>query len=169
MTNPERAKELLKEGQDLIVQGNLDAALECFKESVNEFPTAEGYTYWAWMQSYEGDLESCIELCKKAIDLDPEFGNAYNDIGSYLIELNRLEDAIPWLKKAQSAQNCDARHFPFLNLGRIYLKLDRDAESLEEYKELLKIDQNNVEAKFLTEYLDDSDKPDRFLHLFSQN
>ena len=32
--------------------------------------------------------------------MDPDFGNPYNDIGAYLIEMGRLDEAIPWLEKA---------------------------------------------------------------------
>ncbi|NBV42656.1 tetratricopeptide repeat protein [bacterium] len=163
------ANQLLKQGRLLVLQNDLEGALEKFKASVDEFPTAEGYTNWAWMLSFSGDLNRCITLCEKAIELDPEFGNAYNDIGSYLIDLDRCEEAIPWLKKAKRAKKYDARHFPFLNLARAYLKLDRDKEALTEYKRLLKLDPNNIEALFILEYLGKPDEPSRFSRLFSDN
>src|SRR5207253_8419965 len=40
------------------------------------------------------------EECKKAIAVDPTFGNPYNDIGAYLIERGEHAQAIPWLEKA---------------------------------------------------------------------
>jgi len=53
--------------------------------------------------------------------VDPEFGNPYNDIGAYLIELGQLDDAIPWLEKATSARRYEAPHYPHFNLGRVYI------------------------------------------------
>ena len=50
----------------------------------------------------------------------PEFGNPYNDIGAYLIEKGQLDEAIGWLEKAKTAERYEPRHFPFMNLGRIY-------------------------------------------------
>ena len=47
-----------------------------------------------------GRLEEAIEECHKAIAVDPTFGNPYNDIGAYLIEMGRLDEAIPWLERA---------------------------------------------------------------------
>jgi tetratricopeptide (TPR) repeat protein len=164
-----RAIELIREGQALVIEEKISDALEKFKESVTIYPTPQGYTYWAWMLSYDHDLPECIELCKKAIELDPEFGNAYNDIGSYLIEMDECEDAIPWLIKAKTAKNYDARHFPYLNLARAYLKLGRDEESREEYSALLELDPYNVEGLFLSRYLDNSDQGDTFSSLFSTN
>lgn len=168
-SNKQTALDLIHEGQALVVEGKTSEALEKFKASVELYPTPEGYTYWAWMLSYESKLEECILLCEQAIVLDPEFGNAYNDIGSYLIELERPEEAIPWLIKAKDAQNYDARHFPYLNLARVYLKLGRDDEAREEYIELLKLDPNNVEGQFLSEFLADAQDKGRFSKLFSIN
>lgn len=64
--------------------------------------------------------ENAIEECKTAIELDPDFGNPYNDIGSYLISLGELNEAIIWLEKALDAEDYDPRHYPYFNLGRIY-------------------------------------------------
>jgi len=169
MTPKEQAMDLIHEGQALVVDGKTNDALEKFKTSVDIFPTPEGYTYWAWMLSYSNQLEDCIALCEKAIAIDPEFGNAYNDIGSYLIELERLEEAIPWLEKAKQAKNYDARHFPYLNLARIYLKLGRDEEAVEEYKALLELDPSNIEGQFLSDFLSDPNEKGRFSKLFSTN
>jgi len=55
-----------------------------------------------------------------AIELDPGYGNPYNDIGSYLISLDEYDNAIPWLRKAIEAERYEPRHFPFFNLGRVY-------------------------------------------------
>ena len=52
--------------------------------------------------------------------MDPEFGNPYNDIGAYLIEQGKWEEAIPWLEKATRAKRYEARGYPHFNLGRVY-------------------------------------------------
>ena len=39
----------------------------------------------------------------------PDVGNPYNDIGSYLIKLGRLDDAIPWLRRAMTARRYEPR------------------------------------------------------------
>ena len=50
-----------------------------------------------------GRYDVAIEEAKRAIDLDPKYGNPYNDIGVYLIELGRWDESIPWLQKAMAA------------------------------------------------------------------
>ena len=49
---------------------------------------------------YDG-LYTDIDLCFKAIQLDPEFGNPYNDMG-YLMRLGKLESSIKWFIRATS-------------------------------------------------------------------
>ena len=46
------------------------------------------------------------------------------------MQQERLDEAIPWLQKAKQARRYEPRHFPFLNLGRIYLKQRKWWEAL---------------------------------------
>ena len=66
-------------------------------------------------------MDDAISECKKAIQIDPDFGNPYNDIGSYLIEKGDFDKALPWLERALQAHRYDSYHFPHYNLGRIYV------------------------------------------------
>ena len=58
--------------------------------------------------------------------MDPDFGNPYNDIGAYLIELGREEEAVTWLERAKTAARYEPRHYPYFNLARIHVKRHRD-------------------------------------------
>ena len=75
-----------------------------------------------WTLSSKGDYEGAIRECRRAIAIDPGFGNPYNDIGSYLITMGRTEDAIPWLRRAMEAPRYEPRHYPHVNLARVYVK-----------------------------------------------
>ena len=74
----------------------------------------------SWTYSFLGDYERAIAECLQAIKLDPEFGNPYNDIGAYLIEQEKWDEAIPWFQKAMLAPRYEARCYPYFNLGRVY-------------------------------------------------
>lgn len=87
-----------------------------------------------------GEIKHAIEEAEKAIRLDPEFGNPYNDIGVYLIELGREEEAIPYLEKAKKAKRYCCYQFPYFNLGRIYVKKKMYEKAREEFKKSLEID-----------------------------
>jgi tetratricopeptide (TPR) repeat protein len=105
------------------MNGELEQAIELYKKSIETFPTAEAHTFLGWTYSFQERYEEAIEECKLAIAVDPDFGNPYNDIGAYLIELGRLEEAIPWLEQATNAVRYESYCFPHYNLGRVYERL----------------------------------------------
>lgn len=143
------ARRLFEEAYALHMVGDIDKAIELYRKSIEIQPTAKAYTFLGWAYSMKGKLEEAIELCKKAIELDPEFGNPYNDIGAYLIELGRYDEAIPWLRQAIFAKNYDSRHFPHINLARIYMAKGKLYDALEEIEEALKIEPNYKPARIM--------------------
>ena len=139
MTDEERARDLWEQGTKRLAEGEVQEAVELFEQSIAVKPTAEGHTFRGWAISHLGRLDEAIEECKKAIQLDPDFGNPYNDIGVYLMQKGQLEEAIPWLEKAKTAPRYEPRHYPYANLGSIYERRGRWVEALREYKEALKL------------------------------
>src|ERR1700682_4538415 len=115
------AWELLQEAYQAQMEGEYDHAVELYEKSIASQPTAEAHTFLGWTFHFQGKLEEAIEQCKKAIEIDPEFGNPYNDIGAYLIELHRYDEAVSWLERALDAKRYESRHFPHFNLGLAYL------------------------------------------------
>ena len=80
-------------------------------------------------------MEEAIAECKRAIAMDPECGDAYNDVGSYLLDLQRFDEAIPWFRRAIEVKRYKTRHLPYFNLGRIYMSkglLDRASEFFQQ-------------------------------------
>ena len=121
------------------MNGELGHAIALYRRSINTFPTAEAHTYLGWTYSMMDRHEEAISECKKAILLDPSFGNPYNDIGAYLIELNRPEDAIPWLERAMTAPRYETPQFAQMNLGRVYEQLGNPYRALAAYREAIRI------------------------------
>ena len=113
----EQAWELLREAYRTQMEGDYDRAVELYKKSLAIFPTAEAHTFLGWTYHFQGKIDDAIAECKRAIEVDPEFGNPYNDIGSYLIQLEKYDEAIPWLERAIAAPRYEPRHFPHFNLG----------------------------------------------------
>jgi Tfp pilus assembly protein PilF len=115
------AKELFERAYEQQMQGDLELAVQLYQRSIKLHPTAEAYTFLGWTYHFQGKVDQAIAECKKAIALDPGYGNPYNDIGAYLIEQGRPEEAIPWLEKAIASTRYDAYHYPWYNLGRVYV------------------------------------------------
>jgi len=120
--------------------GRLDEAVESYRRSIATRPTAEAHTFLGWALSFQGRHEDAIAECKVAITVDPSFGNPYNDIGAYLIELGRYEEAVTWLQRAKTAPRYEPRHFPYFNLARVYVKQNRLREAIAELRQALGIE-----------------------------
>ena len=115
------AAEYFRKAYEHQASGDYQEALALYTRSIEAFPTAEAYTFRGWTYSFKGDYQRAISECLEAIKVDPDFGNPYNDIGAYLIEQERWEEAVPWLERAARARRYDAPFFPWMNLGRVHL------------------------------------------------
>ena len=142
MSDPlwELAEELYQNAYRLQMQGELDLAVTFYKRSIEMRPTAEAHTFLGWTYHFQGKMNEAIRECKKAIAVDPDFGNPYNDIGAYLIEMGKPEEAIPWLEKAIAARRYQSYHFPWYNLGRVYLSREIYRKSRECFLKALEIE-----------------------------
>jgi len=145
----EQAMKLFEEAYKYHMLGDLDKAIELYRKSIDVFPTAEAWTFLGWAYSMRGNYEGAIEACKKAIEIDPDFGNPYNDIGSYLIELGKLDEAIEWLEKAKRAKRYEPRHYPYINLAKVYMLKGKLYDALREIEDAIKINSTYKPAHML--------------------
>ena len=136
------AKELFEKAYAEQMQGDLDLAVQLYKRSLEMHPTAEAYTFLGWTYHFQGKTDEAIAQCRKAIALDPGFGNPYNDIGAYLIEKGRHDDAVPWLEQAIESRRYDAYHYPWYNLGRVYVAKEMYTKARECFRKSLEIEPN---------------------------
>jgi len=142
-----KALELWRSGFERHRRGDLRAAVELYRRSIEACPTAEAHTFLGWAYAHAGFVERAIAECKRAIDVDPNFGNPYNDIGAYLIEKGALDEAVPWLERAKRAPRYEPRHFPCLNLGRLYMAKGDLSQALREFGEALKVHPHDALAE----------------------
>ncbi len=141
------ALELYQRAHGLQMQGKLDEAVELYLESLEVFPTAEAHTFLGWTYRFQGKLEAAINECKKAIRVDPTLGNPYNDIGAYMIEQERYEEAIPWLEKATQAERYQAYHYAWYNLGRAWSAREAYSRARECFQKALDIEPEYTPAR----------------------
>lgn len=143
----EEAEVHFRKGYEAQMRGDLEEAIAHYRRSIELCPTAEAHTFLGWAYSFQGKHAEAIRECEVAIQIDPDFGNPYNDIGAYLIELGRVEEAIPWLKKAMRAKRYEPRHYPHMNLGRVYAKQGKVQEAIAELKRALEIEPGYLAAR----------------------
>ena len=128
------ALRLFQSAYEAQMRGDLGLAADLYKQSVEAYPTAEAHTFLGWTYSHMSMTDEAIAECHRAIEVDPDFGNPYNDIGAYLVEQGNLYAAIPWLQRATTARRYESYCYPHFNLGRVYEKLRRPVEALGEYQ-----------------------------------
>lgn len=122
------------------------AAIKLYKKSIEIFPTAEAYTFLGWVYSFDGHYDLAITECLAAIAVDADFGNPYNDIGSYLIAKGNYYDCVRWFKLAIEAVRYEARAFPHFNLAHVYEKRGKLLEAARHYGLAIKEQPNYTQA-----------------------
>jgi len=144
---PEQARQHLERAYSAQMGGRLEEAIELYKQSIAVSPTAEAHTFLGWVYSMQRRWDEAIAECHRAIAVDPEFGNPYNDIGAYLIQLGRFEEAILWLERAKQAVRYEPRHYPHINLSHIHvIRNDIDA-AVRELRAAIQIEPRHESAR----------------------
>ena len=77
-----------------------------------------------------GNLELAIKNCNKATSLNPDYAEAYFNLGGIYHQLNKLDESIDNLNKAISIDP----EFPevYNNLGKIFQELFKPLDALEQ-------------------------------------
>ena len=137
---PDEARLAFQQGYEAQMSGHAEEALEHYRRSIAIHPTAEAHTFLGWALSFLGRRDEAIAECETAISVDPTFGNPYNDIGAYLIDLGREAEAIAWLERAKRASRYEPRHYPYFNLARVYVKQHKVREAIAELQQAVAIE-----------------------------
>jgi len=95
---PAEAREHFERGYEAQMAGRLDEAIERYRHSLAVRPTAEAHTFLGWALSYQGKHEEAIAECKRAIAVDPAFGNPYN--ARVYVRQHKVREAIRELEGA---------------------------------------------------------------------
>jgi tetratricopeptide (TPR) repeat protein len=148
------ARKFFHMGYILQSMGEAATALDLYTASSRTMPTAEAFTFRSWALALEGRFDEAIQECLKAIALDPNFGNPYNDIGAYLLEQGRAKEALPWLEKAKKAPRYQAPHYAHVNAGRAHLMLGKSSQARQEFRAALRLAPDYEPARKMLDMLD---------------
>jgi Tfp pilus assembly protein PilF len=141
------AQRHFQQAYEAHMQGRLEEAAAHYQRSIALHPTAEAHTFLGWVYSHQGRPDDAITQCKIAIEVDPEFGNPYNDIGAYLIVMGREDEAVEWLERAKRAPRYEPRHYPYFNRARVHVTRHEILEAIRELERALSIEPRYVTAR----------------------
>lgn len=147
----QQALIVLESASRHLARGEIADAILAYERSLGLWPTAEAYVGLGQTYGLSQRHDEAIECCHKAIAIDPDFGRAYNDIGVYLMELKRWEEAVPWLKKATKITSDAVQQKAYFNLGRVYRRLGQYATALRYLDQAIALDpfyRPAIQAKF---------------------
>lgn len=156
------AEEFRSLGDNRFAAGDLADAAAYYQMSLDIFPTAEAYVALAWTVAQRGSVAEAIAHCRAALEIAPDFGNAFNDIGVYLLRQSDTEDdrderrrltdeAVEYFEQAIRAPRYDCRNYPYYHLGRIREQAGQFSEARDLYHRSLQLDDGFAPAR--TAYL----------------
>jgi tetratricopeptide (TPR) repeat protein len=93
-----------------------------------------------------GDYQQAIEYYQQALELDPEYCDAMDNIGLDLKYLGRTEESIDWYLR--SIEVLPTNDVAYLGLANAYRQLENYAEAAAAYKKLIEIAPENPEGYF---------------------
>ena len=139
----------LKLGIYHLKKGNIDKAIRKFTMSTNAYPDyAPGYFYLAVAYSKKGKpVNEQIKYYEKAIELEPNMTEAYNNLGKIFLELKDYEKAERQFTKILAIDKKDI--FAYLNLGTTYLEWNKYNNAEEILKQAMEIDSANPYGLYL--------------------
>ena len=87
---------------------------------------------------YYDETAKAIDFFEKATKVDPNYSDAYNNLGFAYEKLGRFDAAIPFYKKAISNLTYSTPEKAYISLGNAYYRLGKYEDALYSYKEAIK-------------------------------
>lgn len=133
LSDHDRALTLIQAADGALVEKDPTGALQYLKEAERFDPDiAELYHSQALSYYQKNDLESAIISARKAIGLKPDYSEASNTLGRYLLEKGDLKEAETYLLRAANDPLYRESFRPLTNLGILFYRKD-DLKNAERY------------------------------------
>jgi tetratricopeptide (TPR) repeat protein len=142
-----QARELLERGREHQREGCLDSAVDCYRRSIAIAATSLAHTLLGSVLAHSGRIDEAIEECHAAIRLDPECGNAWQDLGAYHMEKGDSQRGASYLRRALAMPRLERHPYAHVNLGRVYVKQGLCMRALDEFRAALALEPRDVCAK----------------------
>ncbi len=115
---------------------NLDKAKE-FDSSLPEIDHPPGTHFLP-----KKEMERALYFAKKSIELKPDYSDANNTVGKFLLDMGRSEEAVPYLQKAAGDVKYQDAYKPLTNLGILYYRKGDFEQSKNHFKKAALTDAN---------------------------
>jgi eukaryotic-like serine/threonine-protein kinase len=135
---PERERLMVEAALAANVEKNLEKALNLLKEVTEKYPKYKGAHYYLGSGYMRQNMMSeAIDHLTTALQLDPEFGPALNQLGYVYAEIGEYDKAIDCFKRYAAVNPGDPN--PFDSMAELYFRMGRLNDAIAEYNEVLEI------------------------------
>jgi type IV pilus assembly protein PilF len=135
----QKPEALQRLGTSLVQQGNVRAGLEKLLEAAKLDPTNSA-THHELALAYRdlGEFQLSLDHFKKALELRPEFPEAWNNMGTLYLLLRQWDQAIDCFQMAVGDILYRSPHFAYNNLGLAYIKKEQYKKAIASFHKALK-------------------------------
>jgi serine/threonine protein kinase/Tfp pilus assembly protein PilF len=121
-----------------VIEGNQDKSFRILEQMANKYAKEKRVHYTLGLYYLLKKLfYEAIEEFNKALELDPNYGHAFNLLAYTYSDMGDFEKAIEYLKRYASVSPGDAN--PLDSMAEIYLRRGKLDEAIAKYKEALEI------------------------------
>jgi len=146
ITQKASIEKLLRKGASFYDEGNIDKAIDAFKE-VLEIDSEELEAHYNLGNAYADKemFDEAIAMYKKAIENNPEFVDAYLNLSMLYLDMDLIDEAISLCKQAVNTNPKDA--FLCFHLGEAYALNLQYKEAITEYNKAMSINPMDPETQ----------------------
>jgi len=144
-----RADALLKENERLRKELMVAKGKKKQKDTVAYNKTIKDLNAAEWFEKgyaagISGNDNNAVDAYSKAIELNPQYANAYNNRGGVYAKLDRDNQAIKDFNKAieLNPQLADA----YYNRGCVYIKLGSDSQAIKDFNRAIELNLKDADA-----------------------
>ena len=125
-------------------QEKLDMALREFELALEQAEYAEVYYNLSVVYRKKGHLGKSEKAAQKALELDPQYADALNQLGQLALDRNESGLALMYLQQAIQIkpEHLEAQN----NLGVVFHTQGREDDAIKAFEKALSIDPNSAEA-----------------------
>jgi len=135
-----------------VIERNREKMYSIYQKIAKKYPKEKQAYYVLGVFDREyGYFDKAVEELNKALELDPDYGEAHNDLGYTYLDMGNFENAIEHFKKYASLNPGDAN--PLDSTAEAYFLMGRLDESISKYKEALEIKPDFYDSYYKIGYI----------------
>ena len=134
------------------IERNREKRLRIMQQAVKKYPKEKFFHGWLGvLYRADGKYDKALEEYNKALELDPNLGEAHNALGYLYADMRNFEKSLEHFKKYASLNPGDAN--PLDSTAEAYFLMGRLDEAIAKYKEVLEVKPDFSEVSLKIGYI----------------